>query len=137
MTKARFPGNVCDSLWNNGEKFSLHDAQHLDWQFASTYGVSVAWQNNGDEALQRRFGEVGSIPSLVLLDLQLPKIGGTTFLARVRERLSTRDLPIIVLSSSDNPLDIKLCQELGISGYLSKPLDLAALQELLATIIPL
>lgn len=91
---------------------------------------------NGDEALQRLFGEGSSIPSLILLDLQLPKIGGTTFLAKVRERFPNRDLPVIILSSSDNPLDIKLCRELGISGYLSKPLDLAALQELLATIIP-
>jgi CheY-like chemotaxis protein len=99
--------------------------------------LQVEVAKNGDEALQRLLGGKGALPSLVLLDLQLPKIGGINLLARLRERFTAQELPVIILSSSDNPVDIKLCRELGISGYLSKPLDQTALQNHLATFIPL
>ncbi len=97
--------------------------------------LQIEVARNGDEALQRLLGGKGETPSLVLLDLQLPKIGGINLLAKVRERFSSQELPVIILSSSDNPIDIKLCRELGISGYLSKPLDPVALQNHLATFI--
>lgn len=97
-----------------------------------TLQIEVA--KNGDEALQRLLSAEGAIPSLVLLDLQLPKIGGINLLNRLRARFSSHELPVIILSSSDNPVDINLCREMGISGYLSKPLDPAELQKHLAAI---
>jgi CheY-like chemotaxis protein len=94
--------------------------------------LKVEIARNGEDALLRLFGpENAPPPSLILLDLQLPKVGGIHFLARVREQFSPAVLPVIILSSSDNPGDIKLCNELGISGYLSKPLEAAALEALL------
>jgi CheY-like chemotaxis protein len=100
------------------------------------FALQIEIAKNGDEALQRLLGKNGAPPAVVLLDLQLPKIGGISLLARVRARFSPADLPVIILSSSDNPIDYKLCEELGVSGYLSKPLDQSALQKQLATIIP-
>lgn len=97
--------------------------------------LQVEIAKNGDEALQKLLAEAAELPSLVLLDLQLPKIGGINLLARLRERFSTRQLPVIILSSSDNPGDIKLCRELGVSGYLSKPLDPVALRNHLAAVM--
>lgn len=99
-----------------------------------TLHVDVA--KNGDEALQLLLDDKSPPPALVLLDLQLPKIGGTILLAKVRERFKPTDLPVIILSSSDNPIDIKLCRDLGISGYLSKPLDTAAILAVLHVIFP-
>jgi CheY-like chemotaxis protein len=100
------------------------------------FALQVEIAKNGDEALQRLLAKNGATPDVVLLDLQLPKIGGISLLARVRESFSPAALPVIILSSSDNPGDYKLCQELGISGYLSKPLDKSALQKQLAALIP-
>lgn len=100
--------------------------------------VNIEISNNGDEALQRIRGSAAGkedLPSLILLDLQLPKVDGIKFLGKVRERYNEKELPVIVLSSSDNPMDIALCKELGISGYLGKPLELSALQQHLETII--
>ena len=91
--------------------------------------LQIEVAKNGDEALQRLLATDGYTPSLVLLDLQLPKIGGINLLNRLRARFSSHELPVIILSSSDNPVDINLCRELGISGYLSKPLDPAELQK--------
>lgn len=95
---------------------------------------------NGDEAVRRLLGDdAGSmaLPSLTILDLQLPKIGGIALLTRIREKYSASELPVIILSSSDNPGDIALCREIGINGYLSKPLNLAYLETSLRKISPL
>lgn len=91
---------------------------------------------NGDEALQRLLGPEAMLPDLVILDLQLPKLGGISLLSRLRERFSPAELPVVILSSSDNPRDIKLCQELGISGYYSKPLGQADLPALCTLLSP-
>jgi len=99
------------------------------------FALQIEVAKNGDEALQRIVNDQGPVPSLVLLDLQLPKIGGISLLARLRERFSPVDLPVIILSSSDNPSDISLCRELGVNGYLAKPIDQAILQHHLAAVI--
>jgi CheY-like chemotaxis protein len=102
------------------------------------FELNIEVAKNGDDALKRIFAaEAGEekLPSLILLDLQLPKMGGINFLTRIRERYSSNNLPVIILSSSDNPGDIALCRELGINDYLEKPLDLAALQKHLESII--
>ena len=92
------------------------------------FPLSIETSKNGEEALQRILGGKLDLPALVLLDLQLPKISGISLLSRIREKYSTSVLPVIVLSSSDNPRDLKICTEMGISGYLSKPLDPLELQ---------
>ncbi len=99
------------------------------------FDLSVETSKNGEEALNTILKELAAPPSLVLLDLQLPKISGISLLANIRKKYSLSELPVIVLSSSDNPGDIKLCNEMGISGYLSKPLDPAELQGYLETLI--
>lgn len=85
--------------------------------------VNISIAKNGDEALKMLMAAENDLPDLVLLDLQLPKIGGTTLLAKIREKYDNNRLPILILTSSDNPADINICLQLGISGYLSKPLD--------------
>lgn len=102
--------------------------------------VSIEVSKNGDEALQRVLGSAAmkkDLPALILLDLQLPKIDGIKFLGKIRERYTEKELPVIILSSSDNPLDIAVCRELGVSGYLAKPLELSALKKTLESIITL
>ena len=100
------------------------------------FHLKIETSKNGEEALKRILGEnVAPLPSLVLLDLQLPKISGISLLSSIREKYSESDLPVIVLSSSDNPRDLKLCTELGISGYLSKPLDPPELQRCMGPLI--
>ncbi|NJD90832.1 MAG: response regulator [Geobacter sp.] len=89
--------------------------------------VNISIAKNGDEALKTLMAAENDLPDLVLLDLQLPKIGGTTLLAKIREKHDNNRLPILILTSSDNPADINICLQLGISGYLSKPLDAASL----------
>ncbi len=62
-------------------------------------------------------------PSLVLLDLKLPKVDGLTVLRRLRSDARTKRLPVLVLTSSREPRDIAASYELGANSYIRKPVD--------------
>jgi CheY-like chemotaxis protein len=68
-----------------------------------------------------------SLPGLILLDLRLPKIDGFELLKKIRTEERTREIPVVVLSSSQQVKDIERCQELGVAAFITKPLDMQKL----------
>lgn len=78
---------------------------------------------DGEEALEALFGAGGSLPQLVLLDLKLPKVEGLEVLRRIRETESTRMLPVVVLTSSDEERDVVRSYKLGVNSYIRKPVN--------------
>ena len=86
---------------------------------------------DGEEALDYLFcrGEYKSRPTdqpptLVLLDLKLPKIGGLQVLREVKASPECQSIPIIVLSSSGEQRDIAESYRLGVNSYIQKPVDI-------------
>lgn len=67
---------------------------------------------------------------LVLLDLKLPKISGIEVLQTIRATPVLHDLPVVMLTSSDNDQDQERCRNLGILDYLYKPLTADSLRHL-------
>ncbi len=66
--------------------------------------------------------EVGSRPpKLTLLDLKLPGMGGLEFLGELRDRTQLAGLPVLVLSTSDAPMDVAGAYANGANAYLVKP----------------
>jgi two-component system response regulator len=65
-------------------------------------------------------------PDLVLLDLNMPRMGGKEFLATVKTDRKLKSLPVIVFTSSSAPKDIAECYERHANCYILKPPDLAA-----------
>lgn len=85
---------------------------------------------DGAEALDYLFGfgryagAAGErLPQLVLLDLKLPKVDGIQLLERVRSDQRTRDLCVVVLTSSDEFRDLSECERLGVVSYVRKTVD--------------
>jgi two-component system, chemotaxis family, chemotaxis protein CheY len=72
---------------------------------------------------------------LVLTDIRMPRMDGLEFIRAVRSELNDRDLPIIIISTKGAEEDIKLGMSLGASGYLSKPIAIARLRELVTTFL--
>lgn len=62
-------------------------------------------------------------PRLVLLDLQLPRMGGLELLRQLRQSESTRRLPVVVMTSSDEEHDIRTAYDYGANSYLRKPVN--------------
>ena len=80
---------------------------------------------DGGAALQHICELQGSPePDLVLLDLNLPSLSGLEILATARERQCLRESPVVILTSSQSSRDRSRAQDLGVAGYLIKPVDL-------------
>lgn len=69
-------------------------------------------------------------PDLVLLDLNLPRATGSRVLTRIRQSPRCAGVPIIIITSSDSPLDRESAARLGATGYFQKPGDLAGFMQL-------
>lgn len=63
------------------------------------------------------------LPSLVLLDLNLPKLDGREVLEAIRADPATRSLPVVVLTTSAEPFDVDKVYELGANSYIQKPVE--------------
>lgn len=64
------------------------------------------------------------LPDLILLDLNLPRMDGRTFLRRIKSQEKFRDLKVVVLTSSKLDSDFREILDMNANGYLVKPLDL-------------
>jgi CheY-like chemotaxis protein len=69
-------------------------------------------------------------PDLALLDLNLPRATGSRILTRIRQSHRFNGIPIIIVTSSDSPLDRDSAAKLGATGYFQKPGDLASFMRL-------
>jgi CheY-like chemotaxis protein/DNA-binding XRE family transcriptional regulator len=68
-------------------------------------------------------------PHLVLLDLNLPKIGGMEVLRRIKADKRTQSIPVVVLTASRAGQDLAECLRLGAEGYIIKPVDFQTLSQ--------
>lgn len=84
---------------------------------------------DGVEALDYLFGTAGRVeaeskpmPALILLDLNLPTIGGLALLRRLRDEELTRRVPIVILTGSRTERDIASSHDLGANRFIVKPI---------------
>jgi len=63
------------------------------------------------------------MPLLLLLDLNLPGLDGYQVLARLKADARTRHIPVIILTTTDEPYEVKRCYELGCNVYITKPVE--------------
>lgn len=101
----------------------------------------LAVVRDGDEAVEflggtgRHAGRAAHPPpTLVLLDLKLPRRSGFVVLAWVRQHPLLRRLPVVVLTSSQETTDVDRAYELGANTYLAKPVEFDGLVEVVRTL---
>lgn len=115
---------VINILMIEDDSLDVRDAQRTLDKMNVLYKMQVA--RNGEEALAylREAGESASFmrPDIVLLDLNMPKMNGAEFLHAVRNSGQWKDLKIFVITTSDEKEDRQKVKDLGVSGYIVKPL---------------
>lgn len=73
-------------------------------------------------------------PSLVLLDLNIPRVNGRELLRIMKADRGLKDIPVVVVSSSDRPEDVAFAQEHGATAYISKASGFDALKAALSNL---
>src|SRR5690606_7781162 len=90
---------------------------------------------NGEEALDTlsELCALKKCPDLILLDINMPKINGFEVVEKFHKMHPTKTPPgvIVMVTSSLNPADLRKARELGVDGYLSKPLSEEELNDIL------
>ncbi|ABJ76728.1 response regulator [Leptospira borgpetersenii] len=96
---------------------------------------------DGEEALEYLYAtgryenrDKAQLPSLILLDLKMPKVDGIEVLRKVRSEEFTKMLPVVILTSSAEEKDIVESYRLGVNSYVVKPLDFDKFSEVASEI---
>lgn len=91
---------------------------------------SIHHVKDGAEALDFLYGngvyaarDTKSHPKIILLDLKMPKVSGMEVLAKIKSDPALKSIPVVILTSSKEDPDIKLCYELGTNSYIVKPVE--------------
>jgi CheY-like chemotaxis protein len=100
----------------------------------ANFSNKLQWVHDGVEALEFIRGggafagrDTLRLPKLVLLDLKMPRLNGLDVLRQLKSDGATRSIPIVVLTSSNESRDIEESYQLGVNGYVIKPIQFADL----------
>jgi CheY-like chemotaxis protein len=94
----------------------------------------VVNQENGEEALKYLRDPESEKPCIILLDLNMPIMNGIEFLQIVKHDAQLRRIPVVVLTTSEEQQDKVSSFDLGVAGYMAKPVDYRQFVEVMRTI---
>jgi CheY-like chemotaxis protein len=131
--------NTSTILLAEDEPTSVFLFQHVVKKLGILNPLRIA--RDGREALDYlegagEFADRGKfpLPGLVILDLKMPRLSGFEVLERLRRRVDTREIVVLILTSSASDADIAQAYALGVNGYLVKPLHLERLLEMIQSV---
>jgi len=94
----------------------------------------LQWAENGEEGLAYLQQPDHEQPCLILLDLNMPVMNGIEFLQTFKSLPELRRIPVIALTTSDEQEDKVESFELGVAGYMRKPVEYQQFVEIIRTI---
>lgn len=105
------------------------DIMHVERTFKKLNIIHKLYvAKNGQEALSLLKGEgvekVYPLPSLIMLDINMPKMDGFEFLSILRSDEELKDIKVFIMTTSNQEEDKNMAKALGVSGYIVKPLNL-------------
>lgn len=96
---------------------------------------------DGDQAVAYLSGKgdyanrnVYPLPAMILLDLKLPRRSGLEVLEWLRNQPVLKRIPVVILTSSKENIDVDRAYDIGVNSYLLKPVNYNALNEMIATL---
>jgi two-component system response regulator len=101
---------------------------------------NVEWVRDGVDAVDYLYcagpfaGCGNGLPKLVLLDLKMPRMDGLQVLRRMKSDPRTKNVPVVMMTSSREEGDLLASYELGVNSYIVKPVDFDAFAETVAQV---
>jgi CheY-like chemotaxis protein len=86
---------------------------------------NICFAENGEQALTILDDDfkLTHIPQLIILDLNMPRMNGTETLRNLKQDNRFKDIPVIIYSTSINPMEKEKCIELGAHSFITKPIS--------------
>jgi CheY-like chemotaxis protein len=88
---------------------------------------------NGQEAIDLSGREV---PDLILMDIMMPGVDGYSACSAIKSNPMTKDIPIVMLTAVDYDLNRRLAENVGASGYITKPFGIEDLKKVIDRLLP-
>jgi CheY-like chemotaxis protein len=95
---------------------------------------AVVHVENGEAALEHLRAPENALPCIILLDLNMPRMGGIEFLQVAKHDARLRIIPVVVLTTSAEQQDKVESFNLGVAGYMAKPVDYQQFVEVMRSI---
>jgi len=95
-------------------------------------GYEVILAKDGIEAMNIALTQA---PDLIILDIMMPGMDGYLTLNKIKEDDSTANIPVLMITAVGYDYNIKLANQLGASGYITKPIDLAEVRSTVASLL--
>lgn len=100
--------------------------------FLQQQGYRVVTANNGEDGVNVA---TQTLPNLILMDINLPELDGLGATRRIRETEGLRDVPVIAITAFGTEGFQRAAYDVGVSGYLTKPIDLDRMHQLIARLL--
>lgn len=100
--------------------------------FLQQQGYRVVTAGNGEDAIAIA---TQMMPNLILMDINLPALDGLGATRRIRENDALRDIPVVAITAFGTEGFQRAAYDVGVSGYLTKPLDLDRMHQLIARLL--
>jgi CheY-like chemotaxis protein len=97
--------------------------------------LDIAFVENGREVFEwlEKFKD---LPALIVLDLNMPVLDGRQTLQKLKSSQAYKDIPVIIVTTSSNRVDVEICKRLGAALYLVKPDRHAGWQQIIKQLVP-
>lgn len=95
---------------------------------------TVTHVEHGEAALAYLADAASERPCLILLDLNMPVMNGIEFLRAIKQDTALRSIPVVMLTTSEEPKDRTRSFDLGVAGYMAKPVDYRKFVEMMRSI---
>ena len=122
-TESKFLILVVDDSADNLAVISLY-LQHQ--------GYRVVTANNGEDAVNVA---AQTLPNVILMDINLPGLDGLGATRKIRETEALREVPVIAITAFGTEGFQRAAYDVGVAGYLTKPIDLDRMHQLIARLL--
>ena len=95
-------------------------------------GYRVVTATNGEEAISVA---CYTLPDLILMDISMPRLDGLGATRKIREKYTLRDVPVIAVTAFGTEGFQRAAYDVGVSGYLTKPIDFSRMHQLVARLL--